>query len=477
MSRPTLLARSIRLHRWLGLATAVALLLFACSGLIHPVMSRTQPQPQGFTPPALQLPASPLTLPQALDANAIEAVRGATLIQAADRAAYRITLDNGTVRYLDTAGGSELAGFEAQHAEALARHFSGERAAAVLDIQQVTTFDDDYLAVNRLLPVWRIRFDRTDGLTAYVDTEGQRLATLIDDRKRGLQTLFRALHTFSFMEQQPALRKTLMVALLIASAVTAAAGLVMFVRLRRAELRLKRMPQRRWHRRLALPVSLTLFAFAFSGGWHLLHESKSETITSLPRAPLLRSELGDQLIAQSFVLVRVNGRPCYRVALPPMRPGMSEHQHSSTDRQQSDELARCFDTRDGTPIADADRTLAAQLARAYAGTRATPNDVAAVTQFGGEYGFINKRLPVWRVSFNGDETRWYVEIGSGALALRADNSDASEGWSFAYLHKWSFIANKDLRDLLLILFALLHVVIALLGLSLLVRVGRTMKRA
>ena len=41
-------------------------------------------------------------------------------------------------------------------------------------------------------------------------------------------------------------------------------------------------------------------------------------------------------------------------------------------------------------------------------------------QFGGEYGFINKRLPVWKIQFANDATRWYVETASGELALRAD---------------------------------------------------------
>ncbi len=465
--RPTLLARSIRLHRWLGLAAVVALLMFAGSGLIHPLMSRTQPQPQGFAPPPLQLPPSALALTQALDINAIDALRGATLVQAADRATYRIALGDGSVRYLDATDGRALDEFEVQHAQALARHFSGEHRAAVRDAQQITAFDDDYLAVNRLLPVWRVRFERDDGLTAYVDTGGQRLATLVDNRKRGLQGLFRALHTFSFIENRPGLRKTLMIALLLASAATATAGLVMFARLRRAERRLKRMPQRRWHRRLALPVSLTLFLFAFSGGWHLLHEAEADTVAMPPPTPFRRAELGDQLIRQPFTLTRIDGQPCYRVALPPARPhAHGEHHHGAADDNRDAELARCLDTHSGDAIAGADRALAAQLARTHAGTRATPVEITPVTQFSGEYGFINKRLPVWRVIFDGDPTRWYVETGSGALALRADDSDAREGWSFAYLHKWSFVANKDLRDALLMLFALLHVVIALLGLQL-----------
>ncbi len=460
------LGNSIRLHRRLGLLAAVALLCFAGSGLIHPIMSRTQPQPQSFAPPPLKLPAQALSLADALAAGDIDTVRDARLVQLDARAAYRVQLPDGAVRYLDPTGDAPFEDAEARHAEQLARHFSGETEAAV-DVAPVTAFDDDYLSVNRLLPVWRVRFERADGLTAYVDTEGERLATLVDDRKRLLQGLFRTLHTFSFLKSQPLLRDGLMVALLVVSVATALAGLLMFARLRRADLRLKRLPQRRWHHRLALPVALTLPALAFSGGWHLLHEAERPAITTAPDNLFRRDELGDPLIERRFTLARTNGRACHRIAQPPKRH--DEHHHHGGTEQEETEIAHCLDSHDSTPIAAAERTLAEQLARHYAGSKAAISAIEPVTQFGGEYGFINKRLPVWRVSFDDAPVRWYVETASGALALRADDSDAREGWSFAYLHKWSFIPSKDLRDLLLMLFALTHVVIALVGIRLLMK--------
>jgi hypothetical protein len=460
------LGSAIRLHRRLGLIAALALLCFAGSGLIHPIMSRTQPQPQSFAPPPLQLPAEAIPLADALAASDIETVRDARLVQAGERAAYRVVTADGATTYLDTTEGRQLDHAEARHAELLARHFSGEQRAAA-EVVQVTAFDDDYLSVNRLLPVWRVRFERSDGLTAYVDTEGERLATLVDDRKRLLQGVFRTLHTFSFLTSQPLLRDGVMVALLVISVASALAGLLMFVRLRRADLRLTRMPRRRWHRRLALPVALTLPALAFSGGWHLLHDAQRPVVTTAPDTLFRRDELGTQRVERRFTLARIDGRVCHRIALPPKHLG--EHQHHGATAQQETGIAHCLDSRDGAPIANAERTLAEQLARHYARSNAAVAEIEPITQFGGEYGFINKRLPVWRVIFDGDEARWYVETSSGALALRADDSDAREGWSFAYLHKWSFIPSKDLRDLLLMLFALAHVVIALIGLGLLLK--------
>jgi len=68
------------------------------------------------------------------------------------------------------------------------------------------------------------------------------------------------------------------------------------------------------------------------------------------------------------------------------------------------------------------------------------SDVALVTQFEGEYGFFNKRLPVWRVAYDTpDHVAYYVETSSGALAALVRDCDRMEGWSFSTLHKFHWL--------------------------------------
>jgi hypothetical protein len=60
--------------------------------------------------------------------------------------------------------------------------------------------------------------------------------------------------------------------------------------------------------------------------------------------------------------------------------------------------------------------------------------------------------------------RYYVEPATGVLAAEIRDIDVTEGKSFAYLHKWAWLdANKEARDILMVLFALGNVIIALLG--------------
>jgi hypothetical protein len=94
-----------------------------------------------------------------------------------------------------------------------------------------------------------------------------------------------------------------------------------------------------------------------------------------------------------------------------------------------------------------------------------------ITKFAKEYGFIFKRIPVIKVQMSdADQTRYYIEPATGVLSAKVRNIDGFEGFIFAYLHKWSFESvNKDLRDILVSLFAFSNIVVALLGFYLFTR--------
>ena len=94
-----------------------------------------------------------------------------------------------------------------------------------------------------------------------------------------------------------------------------------------------------------------------------------------------------------------------------------------------------------------------------------------ITKFAKEYGFIFKRIPVIKVQMSdADQTRYYIEPATGILSAKVRNIDGFEGFIFAYLHKWSFESvNKDLRDILVSLFAFSNIVVALLGFYLFTR--------
>ena len=470
MLRKRPLSVLMMLHRWLGVLACLAVLIFALSGFLHPLMSRSQPQPARFSAPAIAVPQDGRPLRAVLQDNGIERFHAANLALLPSGPAWRVEPESGPARYFSLRTGTEIGDGERQHATALARHFLGDAQTPLAQPTRIEAFDDDYPQVNRLLPVWRVRLARPDGLTAYIDTAGNRLGTLVDDRKRALQTVFRALHNFQSLKDHPRTRLVLMLTLLTATVFTAGAGLWLFFALKRANQRLRQRPARRWHRRLSLLIGLSALSFSVSGGWHLLQELRDVPSPTAPRPLFQTAALGDFLPAGGAVLLQVDGRACYRIASPAAPMMMMQHHHDHARRDAPAPASVCLDARDGSPVPAAERSLAQQLGRYYANTHAAVAELEAVDRFTEEYGFINKRLPVWKIRFADSASHWYVETASGALALRAEPGTALESFVFGYFHKARFIgdAYKDWRDAALMVFALGNVAVALLGLWLLI---------
>ncbi len=462
------------LHRWLGIVACVAVLVFAGSGILHPVMSALQPRAAQMQPPAIEWPQRVLSLRNVLQQNSIDEISGATVAQLANIAAYRVQTREG-VRYFRVDSGAPIENGEVLHAESLARYFLADTNGVITHAARIDAFDDDYVFINRILPAWRIDFARDDAMRVYVDTAGNRLVTLSDRPKRIFQIYFRTLHNFEFLHERNGVRIAVMLVLLAATFATAVFGVVMYVRLKRAALRLRDLPARRWHRRLSLAVAIVMFSFTTSGAWHLLQSQSEVEAVAAPVNTFRTDELGDAVIQRAFTLARTQQGICYWAAnAMPAKANGDEHAHhpmhvaNSSSASAQMNLSECFDTRSGEPIANADRRLAEQLARHYSHSEADIVVLEPVTKFSGEYGFVNKRLPVWRAQFADAPTRWYVETRSGALAARVDPAAALEGEVFSLLHKARFIgdAYKNWRDAFLMIAALGCIVVALLGLFL-----------
>ncbi|HEY9035683.1 MAG TPA: PepSY domain-containing protein [Pseudomonadales bacterium] len=460
-------------HRWAGVIACLSVVAWSLSGVLHPIMSRLQPQPAARSAPAVVLP-SPIEIAVLLDTHGIDTVHGIHPALIDQTPWLRIdTPDRADALYLNPDNGETLANAEHAHAVFLARHFSGEHQAAVTRISRVTAFDDEYPYVNRLLPVWRVEFDRPDHLRAFIDTAHSRLGTLTDDNKLLMSQVFSALHTWHWAEGHTA-RLIAMSLLLLATASTAIAGLVMAVRLRNARQRLAKKTLRRWHRRLAMAVSLSTMMFTCSGLYHLLHTANPAALPATITAAVHASDIRYwPAIAsnETLSLHAPNGTPMWRIARAASVPAEHAHHGAATHTPAA---VHYINTRNGTRVDDGEQQLTYWLAAHYGNTSAEAiQGIEPITAFAGEYGFINKRLPVMRANLNdAHDTSIYVETATDELAAIVTNADRAEGWSFAWLHKWHFMdIKKDVRDGLLALFALGNAVVALMGLLLFIRRG------
>ncbi|MFN3587384.1 MAG: hypothetical protein ACK4UT_07760, partial [Moraxellaceae bacterium] len=243
--------------------------------------------------------------------------------------------------------------------------------------------------------------------------------------------------------------------------------------------------------------------FSGSGMLHLLLLDKSRheaapwphSGEALPVAALTLSPATLPMAdGESLQVLAMNGQPVWRLS-PPARAmvGKTAHDgHAATSARGAQARGhegheghaghvampkapvqdRYFNA-EGEWLAEGPEQHARLLATAHTGL--PPEQIASVekiTRFEGEYGFINKRLPVYRVGYDRpDRLAVFVETVSGVTAAEVRNAQRVEGWSFAYLHKWTFLdaLGKNLRDALVGLMALLIVVTVLLGLRLALR--------
>ena len=183
----TLRRLAIRTHRVLAWPAAVALLMFIVSGMCHPLMVWTGPRAAAFFAPQIEADGALLAAAQRVIAEGrvpagglIKLVPGpgGALIQQSD-------MEGGQRRYVDPASGNAMPDQDRLQAIWLARYYAGDQGAPLPSVSYRDSFDTEYPAVNRLLPVWRIAFARTDGLRVWVHTETGELASISNRWKDG----------------------------------------------------------------------------------------------------------------------------------------------------------------------------------------------------------------------------------------------------------------------------------------------------
>jgi hypothetical protein len=514
-----------RWHRILGLITVVPVVLWALSGISHPLMSNwLRPPIAHETVPAPPLQATALTVPatQVLADHHLPAVQNLRVVQYQRQPYYQVTTASGKLRYFSAATSLELPGGDRAYAEDVARYLLADSTSAVASAELLTHFTGDYKFINRLLPVWKITLARPDGMTVFVETGQSRMGTFNNHARATFLWVFGMMHNWDFLEALPRpLHLGIMLVFTTIIWLSALSGLVIYGFVRR-KLRQPRSAQdkvgwlRRRHRTLGLWVAFVTFTFALSASYHLWQKLTPDRRNDVARRttfgaaelawPLIQALGGPEPVTQ-LSLARVGGQPYYRL-VSKKADGQPQVQYRSTRDGQllpdgefryASELAQEFNAKLSHPMNAA--ATSAESGSAMADCCAPPEPATAtatktalglpaagpapataallspelITKFAGEYGFVNKRLPVVKLAFDGPgHPALYVEPASGKLAALVTDSDRREGLSFAVLHKFFLMdwAGKNVRDFVAIFSALGVLVVTLYGLVLLIRTQR-----
>lgn len=439
--------RARALHRRLGWIAGVVAILWAATGFLHPIMSWTAPRPAVQAPPVQSLALDGLLQPAAALAAGMTETTMVRLVMV-DGAPFWFAANGNALRVVvDARTGARVDGVEQRHAEALALHYAGLPEAQIAQSRLVTAFSTDYPSVNRLLPVWEVRLATPDGLTLYLDTGLDRLAAVTNDQRRVLLSIFQNVHTLKFLEPVEPLRIAIIFVLISTVVATTAIGATMLWRIQGRGLR-------RAHTLAAWAALPVVAMFTLSGLLHLLTTSNLKApappqatafrVATLPGTP--RAEAGI-LVTELAATQGADGTPLWRL--------------------QIEDTGFYF----GADAPDTDE------ARAHAFAQAPPDgEVERVTRFGDGYGFINKRLPVWRVDTPSGPI--FVDVREGLIAATPQETWLTrlESWTFDNLHKWEFLnpLGRRNRDYATMAATLIIIISAVLGSLLLLRRRRQM---
>jgi hypothetical protein len=172
--------------------------------------------------------------------------------------------------------------------------------------------------------------------------------------------------------------------------------------------------------------------------------------------------------ANTISLVSIDNQPAYRIVADGS-PVSSSERHSHVGHATAASAAPAkqsilVSAVDGRLIAGGESTRVLDLARAVGLGEPRP-DLVDIVNFGPEYGFAFKRLPVVQVTLE-DGNSVFVDPADGAIAAVVGQADRIEDWVFGYIHKLVWL--DDLvtslgRDIISALLALAFGTSAVLG--------------
>lgn len=519
-----------RWHRTVSLIIALPVLLWAVSGFMHPLMTNLRPQvaTQRLTAPVIDTAKMKVSLAQALQKNKIDSFSSFRLVAMNGNWFYQVKLPaNPVLKYYSTDNGKLLPEGDELYARYLAKQFlegdeqaatdakankllaslkpeplpdgsatvasealSGDhdcctstmfsimnitKGAKVTTVDFIEQFNGEYKYVNRYLPAYKVSFDRKDGIRIYVETGHDRFALAVDNRRAAFDTFFSLFHTLGWLDGMGRGKYVVTILIMLMTLFTTIMGLYIFFTTSTKKRNGNTIVRaRRLHRYTALTAALFTLLFTFSGGFHAFEklwatapnvtavDNRFAATAAVPDWQRLHAAAGTDKKITNVSLVKMDSGAYWQVFHKSNKPSSA----TTAGGPMSNPLY--INTGSYLLLPDGEAQYARYLASLFSGhTTDKVVSTTAITRFAGEYGFVNKRLPVWKVGYaSNSRERYYVETSSGHLAAVVNDKDLAEGYSFALLHKHHFMdwGGKLTRDISTMFWAFMQVLMIGVGL-------------
>jgi hypothetical protein len=458
-------------HKITGLIVFIPILLWVVSGFMHPFMSHWfKPEIPKTTLKENVIPIAKIEyrLEEALSKSRISSFEDVRIIECQKRWFYQVQLTIDSTVYIDIEKGSIVPHFDQAYAIYLARYFTDDSTSKIKSMTKQRDFDFYYREINRLLPVWKIEFERSDKMTVYVETNSSRLGTFNDKYRTAFIWIFNTFHNWEFLPAQLSDHFRLSLLLFFSGFIfiTAFLGLVIYGigwnKFKKIKNSNEKTETRRSHRKLGLAFSLFTFMFSFSGFYHALNKWDTDSSPKENKLILTQqlSAIEDSVLfnpADSITTLSVlNTTEGVYYRCMSSYSNKIKWINAETKNRSNKNMDSLY-----------------SLEQALANTQLSTKELARISfldHFDHEYGFINKRLPVYKVEFNDNKnTTLYIEPSSKKIAAHITNEKRQEGYSFAFLHKFVFLKGlgADVKDIANMLAALTILMVAYKGIKIL----------
>ncbi len=216
-------------HRWLGLFFSLSIMMSAGSGVLHNVMSRTQAPPPQARPSGVILPEQvKVSVPDALKKlpHTNVKLQAVSIRSIAGEPWYQFFIDGEKdITYVSALDGRMNNHQDEVYASEIASNYLG--GASVQKTDYLTGFNDEYINIFRILPVYR--FDANDGLgtRVYVSTMTGSITRATNNSKQFEANAFSNFHKFQFIKNRD-LRDAVLTLMTLGIFVVAVIGVMLF---------------------------------------------------------------------------------------------------------------------------------------------------------------------------------------------------------------------------------------------------------
>jgi uncharacterized membrane protein YsdA (DUF1294 family) len=463
MSAKKYVRRNIyRWHRITSLIAALPILLWSLSGFLYPVMNSFKPDVRNQFLPAVSIDTSKIlvSLQQALLQNNITVLHNFRIVKLDGNCYYQIQqLNSDTLSYLSCTDGKLLKDGDRLYASYLAQRYlsepvtknkqkaMGHQMAAdissvaimfhktkpynktkITSVELIKKFNKEYKTSNALLPVYKISFDRSDGIRLYIETSTDRMATAVDNKKAWFINFFGITHSWTFLNGMGQTKNVTLGAFSLLCFISSLLGFYVYNIISKKKAA---SASKSWHRTLGNVFVLTTALYGVSGAWHAFHKlsekSGKEIVADRSQFSADELNLSFSNLAKSakanekftnISIVKINGENYWQLYLL-----------NGKEKQK-----RYINTKTFEELADGDIKYGCYLACQFSNNpNHTITHSKCLNQFTNSYSMMNKRLPVIEVGFDANEN-YYVETSTGHLSAVTNSYDKAERFSFSNLH-------------------------------------------